>query len=179
MMKQIMLYLCVVAVMCLAIAFSSYSKSYTMNDKNSEVTFSGEHAGMAFSGVFEKWQAKLTLPPAQAPKIIAEFQMTSAKTGDFTYDSTLPEGDWFDTDNHPVGIFESTQINKTDNGYQVEGMLTLRGISKPQTFTLFEFDQGFNAQFKIDRLVYQIGYDSDPEAEWVSRHIVMELNLVK
>ncbi len=179
MMKKVRLYFCLVMPMCLAAAFPTYSKSYEMNHKDSEVTFSGEHAGMVFSGIFEKWQAQLTLPPATDPKITAIFQLASAKTGDFTYDSTLPEGDWFDTVNFPVGKFESSQINKADRGYQVQGMLTLRGISKPQTFILFESDEGFSAQFNIDRLAYQIGYDSDPEAEWVSRDIVMELNLVK
>jgi hypothetical protein len=35
------------------------------------------------------------------------------------------------------------------------------------------------ASFNIDRLAYNIGMDSDPEAEWVSKEIKMTLNLRK
>lgn len=151
----------------------------TVSNENSKVGFSGEHAGMQFSGIFEQWTANLTLPPAKAPQITARFQLESAKTGDFTYDSTLPEGDWFDVENYPEGIFISDSITLIDGGYKVSGLLTLKNISNPQTFVLYEQKDGFSADFAIDRIDYNIGLESDPDAEWVSREIMMRMQLAK
>jgi polyisoprenoid-binding protein YceI len=151
----------------------------SVNAENSQVTFAGEHVGMTFSGVFNRWNAELILPPETSPKIIATFDVASAKTGDSTYDSTLPEGDWFDVENHPKGVFESSQIVAKDNDYEVTGTLTLRGISQPVSFLLKNDSTTLTASFSIDRLAYNIGMDSDPDAEWVSKEIKMTLTLRK
>ena len=160
------------------IGFSATAlNNYKVDNTNSKVSFSGEHVGMKFNGVFEKWEATLVLPPAENPAIKATFQLSSAKTGDFTYDSTLPEGDWFDTENHPKGLFTSKTVEATAGGYKVTGDLELRGVSKPQSFLLKQSGKTLKAQFTINRLDYGIGLDSDPDAEWVNRDIVMTLSL--
>jgi len=158
---------------------ASTQEKLFVSAKDSQVSFAGEHVGMTFSGIFNKWNAELILPPETSPKIIATFAIASAKTGDSTYDSTLPEGDWFDVENHPEGIFESSQIVAQGNDYQVNGTLTLRGISQPVSFLLKNGSTILTASFNIDRLAYNIGMDSDPEAEWVSKEIKMTLNLRK
>lgn len=166
-----------VLFICLLSASASAANNHTVDNSNSSVTFSGEHVGMTFSGIFEKWEASLVLPPAANPLIEATFYLTSAKTGDFTYDSTLPEGDWFNTEDHPTGHFTSQSVEASDNGYRVTGNLELRGVSKTQTFELKRSGDTLTADFKINRLDYSIGFDSDPDAEWVSRDIVMSLQL--
>jgi polyisoprenoid-binding protein YceI len=158
---------------------ASSQEKLTVSAKGSQITFAGDHVGMTFSGVFNKWDAELILPPETSPKIIATFDVASAKTGDSTYDSTLPEGDWFDVDNHPTGVFKSSQIIAKDNDYQVTGTLTLRGISQPVSFLLKNNSATLTASFSIDRLAYKIGMDSDPDAEWVSKEIKMTLTLLK
>ena len=155
------------------------NKVLNVSHDNSEVKFSGEHASMVFEGLFETWEATLILPPSTTPKIEAIFDLTSAKTGDFTYDSTLPEGDWFDAENHPEGRFVSTLVKEKDGHYLVEGELTLKAITNEQNFTLYKTGEGLKAEFVIDRLEYDIGVESDPDAEWVSREIKMTLILNK
>lgn len=168
--------LCFMLISMFSMSAFAY-KQYQVDNTSSSVSFSGEHVGMTFTGVFEKWQASLILPPAAKPMIEATFYVNSAKTGDFTYDSTLPEGDWFDVDNHPIGRFTSQSIEVSSKGYKVSGILELRGVSKPQTFELIKTGETLTAQFIINRLDYSIGLDSDPDAEWVSRDIEMKLNL--
>lgn len=147
-------------------------------NNNSQLVFSGEHAGMTFSGIFERWQSTLVLPPAQSPSITATFDLSSAKTGDWTYDSTLPEADWFHTDAHPEGQFMSNNIKVTEEGFAVEGQLTLRGITQPVEFRLNTVETGgFTANMVIDRLEFDIGLESDPDAEWVSREILLSLTI--
>lgn len=146
--------------------------------KNSALVFSGEHAGMKFSGKFESWQSTLILPPAESPSITATFDLSSAKTGDWTYDSTLPEADWFNTDQHPEGVFTSNAIKATETGFTIKGELTLKGITAPVTFDLEgAIGSGFKANITLDRLTYDIGVESDPDAEWVSREINLELSI--
>ncbi|MEM0909917.1 MAG: YceI family protein [Pseudomonadota bacterium] len=138
--------------------------------------FAGEHAGMTFEGKFKEWQASLVLPPSISPKIIATFQLASAETGDSTYDSTLPEGDWFDVENHPTATFESETIEAVEGDeYRVTGTLSLRGKTLPVEFMLKNNGRALTAEFVIDRLAYDIGRESDPEAEWVSQSISMNL----
>jgi polyisoprenoid-binding protein YceI len=159
---------------------SSFAQEkFSVSAKNSQVTFAGVHVGMQFSGVFDKWNADIVLPPAASPQILATFYVASAKTGDSTYDSTLPEGDWFDVENHPKSIFESSQIVAKDKDYAVTGTLTLRGISQPVAFLLKNNETTLTASFTIDRLAYNIGMESDPDAEWVNKEIKMTLILQK
>jgi polyisoprenoid-binding protein YceI len=159
---------------------SSYAQeNLSVSAKDSQATFAGVHVGMQFSGVFEKWNADIVLPPAASPEIIATFYVASAKTGDSTYDSTLPEGDWFDIENHPKSVFQSSQIVAKDKNYEVTGTLTLRGISQPVSFLLKNNHTTLTASFIIDRLSYNIGMESDPDAEWVNKEIKMTLTLQK
>jgi polyisoprenoid-binding protein YceI len=153
-------------------------QNYQANQNNSSIGFSGEHAGMPFEGVFEKWEATLTLPPAQNPEISATFYLASAKTGDRTYDSTLPEGDWFDIENTPKGEFSSTQIDLiSPNRYVVKGKLTLRNITNTVEFEMVKKGNSLHANIDVERLAYKIGLDSDPDAEWVSPVIEVKLDI--
>lgn len=143
------------------------------------MAFSGQHAGMNFEGNFERWQASIILPPQSNPTINATFHMNSAKTGDSIYDSTLPEFDWFDVENHALGTFVSTKIAITEDGYQVLGDLTIKDITKPVSFMLIDSDNKLTASFGINRLDYEIGLESDPDAEWVSKTISISMLIDK
>ncbi|WP_371196130.1 YceI family protein [Glaciecola sp. SC05] len=163
----------------LLVAVQTSFAEYKVSDKDGSVGFSGEHAGMKFSGTFNKWSATLSLPsaPAEEGFIQANFSLKSAKTGDSIYDETLPEGDWFDAVNHPTGEFKSSSVLKSANGYEVKGTLSLRGKTLPASFALIRSGERLNASFVIDRLAYGIGLDSDPDAEWVSKDIQMTLDI--
>lgn len=165
---------------CLLVSLFLNAHAFTKEIQASATTgtlgFAGEHAGMAFEGSFTDWQATIVLPPADQPKITATFALASAETGDSIYDSTLPEGDWFDIENHPVATFQSEVIEPTtDNEYRVAGTLGLRGKMLPVEFILRSSGDALMANFVIDRLAYGIGMESDPDAEWVSQDISMTL----
>jgi polyisoprenoid-binding protein YceI len=147
--------------------------------QSGSVGFAGQHAGMNFEGKFERWQAKLVLPPLSNPNITATFYLNSARTGDSIYDSTLPEYDWFDVENHALGKFVSTNIEVIEEGYQVWGDLTLKNITHPTSFMLTDNGDKLNANFDINRLIYQIGLESDPDAEWVNKTISISMVIDK
>ncbi len=164
--------------LCLITINEVLAETIDASANNGTLGFVGEHAGMVFTGTFTRWQAELVLPPAVNPKISAEFELNSATTGDSVYDSTLPEGDWFDVENFPTATFESESIVLgTDDKFEVIGNLQLRGKSLPVEFILHRKDGKLTAEFDIDRLAYEIGAESDPDAEWVSQYINMRLTI--
>lgn len=152
----------------------------------SSITFSGEHAGSEFTGTFKQWQALISIESGPQPRLTnieASFELASATTGNKMHDGTLPEEDWFYVERHPSAKFVSTDISEPKPGqFQVTGAFTLRGVTKPLDITLSFSDLSaspiqIQGTFEIDRLVYGVGLESDPEAEWVSRHIQITLDL--
>lgn len=158
---------------------SANATEYRVDNRNSQILFSGNHAGMDFSGRFEKWQADIFFDPSdlEISQFTASFNTATARTGDRTYDETLLESDWFDVAKHPKAEFATTSFTQNADGtFRADGQLTMRGITQPLAFT-FSFIQGagntarLEGKFVLDRLAYKIGFDSDPKAEWVSREI--------
>lgn len=169
-------------LLCLFLWFcigQATANTYQVDARTAKLAFSGEHAGMPFRGVFENWRANIILAPVESATIEAAFALSSAKTGDSTYDETLPEEDWFFVEKFPVANFKSISITKQDADYLVKGELALRGKSLPIEFVLRDSANALTAKFQIDRMAYAIGLDSDPEAEWVSRFIKLELYIKK
>ena len=164
-------------LMCCILSCSVLAETIKINSKNASLQFSGEHAGRAFTGKFNEWQATLMLPPETEPRIEAQFSLASAETGNAMYDETLVEDDWFNVKNTPTAKFVTSDIAKTDSGYMVKGELSLRGISHLVTFALTRNQTGLSAEFDIDRLAFGIGKESDPDAEWVSREIGLRLTI--
>ncbi|MEM7619928.1 MAG: YceI family protein [Pseudomonadota bacterium] len=163
-----------------------FAASFEIDYTKSSISFSGTHAGNAFDGKFENWTANITFDPENldASSIQANFETSSAKTGNSLYDGTLPQADWFDAKNHPKAEFQSTKITSQPDGtFQIDGTLTLRKISKPVSFkfSLTDFKASpvtAKANFTLNRFDYDIGKKSDPKAEWVSKEIVLTLNII-
>lgn len=184
MLKSI--YLTVLAIGLLAITSAAQAASYKVDPVVSSISFSGTHADNPFTGIFERYAIDIDFDPANvaATQIRVTIDLTSAKTGNKMFDGTLPSADWFDTQNNPNALFKSTAVEKLADGtYRVTGDLTLRGMTKPITFT-FALDRddapeiNASATFVVDRLAYDIGKKSDSAAEWVSKDIAMTLKLV-
>ena len=57
--------------------------------------------------------------------------VTTLKTGNFLRDWALKSRKYFDEDEYPRIHFKSSSITERSEGYDVEGILTLRGISNP------------------------------------------------
>ncbi|MEM7617141.1 MAG: YceI family protein [Pseudomonadota bacterium] len=163
----------------------SFAKNYMIDYGKSKINFSATHAGNEFTGQFNKWQAEIYFDSNDLASsfIKATFDLDSAKTGDAMYDGTLPQADWFDIKNHPTATFKTTSIAlNADGSYQANGDLTIKSITKT---IIFDFNLTslkkqpviVKAEIPIDRLAFDIGKKSDPNAEWVSRDIQVNLNI--
>ena len=159
------------------------SEIYQVDYEKSELKFSGTHAGNAFEGIFEDWKVIIDFDRENlvASSFAASFHTQSAKTGDILFDRTLPEDDWFFVKEYPEAFFETSSISKNQDGsFRVSGNLVIRAIGKPTVFDFVLDDENptqitATASFIINRLDYEIGLKSDPQAEWVSRDIKIEI----
>lgn len=178
----------VVALLVLLVP-TAQAVPYQLDLTKSRITFKGTHAGAQFTGQFGQWAAVIdwnSEDPTQST-LQATFQTASAKTGNPTYDGTLPTADWFNVATFPTASFTSTGITKgaKTNTYTANGNLTLRGVTQPAqiTFTLVPVpgrtDGALRAlgALQVDRLAFGMGAQSDPSAEWVSRQILIQLDV--
>jgi cytochrome b561/polyisoprenoid-binding protein YceI len=158
--------------------------NWVIHPQTSALTFTFTHVGRVVKGKFSRWEADIQFDPKElaASHIIARIDLGSASTGDATYDTTLPQADWFDVANHGIAVFESSNIRALGNGaYSMAGSLKLRGISLPLslpfTLTIKGNQAHVEAQTSLDRLSYGLGANADAAAEYVARSVAINLVL--
>lgn len=153
-------------------------------DPASEIAFAGVHAGVPFRGRFTRWQADLRLNPlgARLVTVAAIVDTASATDGVPLHDGTLPQPEWFDVARHPHARFVATRIGpKPGGGLAVEGALTLKDRVlpvPPLDLVLSDEALRISGRFTIDRADANLGMESDPDGEYVSRRIQVEVNVL-
>ncbi|PHS28954.1 MAG: hypothetical protein COA85_02500 [Robiginitomaculum sp.] len=160
------------------------SGNWVVDPATSSLSFAFNHAGNSVEGKFVRWNADISLDPADLREahITAIIDLGSAHTGDATYDGALPEADWFDIATNNTAMFKSQDIRAIQNGsYVVDGRLSLRGLSLPVSFPFELQITGDSAHAEgtavLDRLDFGIGANADPSAEYVERAVQVKLSL--
>jgi polyisoprenoid-binding protein YceI len=174
------------SVIALLIAMPVQAKDYVVDKAKSRITFSGSHAGNAFEGSFEKWDAQISFDPANLPasSVRVTVDTASAKTGNAMYDGTLPTSDWFDAKAHPKAVFQSESIAaKEGGGFTAKGTLTIRQKTVPVQFDFAFIDAKATPletsfTLTLDRLAFGLGEKSDAKAEWVSKDMALKIAVV-
>jgi len=153
-------------------------------DPASEIAFAGTHAGVPFRGRFTRWQADLRFNPL-GPSVFtvaAVVETGSATDGVALHDRTLPLPEWFDVERHPEARFAATRIApKPGGGHTVEGALTLkdRVIPVPPLDLLVDGEtMRIAGRFQVDRAEANLGMESDPSGEYVSRRIDVQVDVL-
>ena len=119
-------------------------------------------------------------------KATVTITLGSVKTGDVTYDKTLPSADWFDVAKTPTAVFETTEFRSVSGDqFEADGTLSLHGLSVPVVLA-FDFKAtGGTAKLtgktKLKRLDFGIGKGSDATGAWISLDIPVDVavNLIK
>lgn len=75
---------------------------------------------------------------------------TSVNTGQAALDAKIQNADFFDTARHPAIIFKSTRMTLDGEQPSVAGLLTIKGVTKPVTLALSNFQCMQDSTFKID-----------------------------
>ena len=149
-------------------------QKWTLDPAHSSVDFSVRHMMIAnVKGTFQNFSAEIVADPTDLTTAEIEFTVETASvdTRNKERDAHLVSADFFDVENHPTMTFKATNIVKTDEGeYNVTGDLTLRGVTKQETFTVtFEGSgkdpwgnekAGFSAEGSINRSDYGLVWNA-------------------
>ena len=110
---------------------------FTITPMASRITFSVK-SSVKLEGIFNKWDSTLAFTSTEASTGVLDIkiQADSVNTGSKSKDDKLKGVRCFDVDKNPYITFHSTKITQTSpNTFDVAGIFTLRGISKPQSLT--------------------------------------------
>ena len=134
---------------------------FAITPDDSKITFYVK-ASVSIAGDFQKWDATLTCPSTDPSTCALDLkvQADSVSTGSGMKDSKLKGKDFFNAQSDPYITFKSTKISRTGpNTFDVAGMFTIRGVSRPETLNLTVSREGpaagqIKGQMAFDRKEY-------------------------
>jgi polyisoprenoid-binding protein YceI len=134
---------------------------YLLDRNRSGVFFQIRHFGFSkVRGVFTSFEARLDVGEAlDSVALYATIDTASVDTNNPKRDARLRSSDLFDAEAHPLMSFRSTRIHLIDdNGYALEGDLTINGITKPVAL-----DVNFNGDVHPDDGSAHAGFSATAE----------------
>jgi len=108
---------------------------WTLDPTHAEIQFKIRHMMISWvTGSFKQFNAEVETDGDDFTTAVVNFtaQVNSISTNNEQRDGHLKNGDFFDAETYPEIKFKSTELQRIDEeNYQLEGVLTVRGISKP------------------------------------------------
>ncbi len=162
----------ITGILALAAPLAMAQTSTWISDPmHSEVDFSVTHLAIAnVHGRFGKVAAELQFDPADISKstVKATIDVAGVDTGEAPRDNDLKTPRFFDTTQFSQATFTSTSVAKSGSGLQVNGNLTIHGVTKPVVLTVEgpngpvqgmdkKQHSGFSAITTISRTAFGIG----------------------
>lgn len=152
----------------LATVVALAAAQWSMQPRESKLTFVGEQAGAQFEGGFDKFTADISFDPKNLPasRFDVKIDTASVNTQDGERDDTIKSADLFDVKRFPSARYVADKFtDKGGNKYSATGKLTLRNVTKdvPIDFTFESKDGGawLKGTAKIKRLDFGVG-----QGEW-------------
>ncbi len=167
---------------------------WAVDAAHSSIDFSVKHMMVStVRGTFHDFEATIEADPTDLTTADIEFSVdvASIETRNKDRENHLKSADFFDVESHPKMTFKATKIVKTgDDEYDITGDLTIRGVTRSETFhATFEGQgknpwgqevAGFSAEGKINRQDYGLKWNAALEtggvlvADQVKIHIQLE-----
>jgi polyisoprenoid-binding protein YceI len=150
---------------------------WALDASHSELLFKVKHLMIStVTGHFGQFNATVETTDNDFTTANIDFtaDVNSIYTNNEQRDAHLKNSDFFDADNHPQIIFKSDRLQKVaDDEYKLEGILTMKGNSKPVTLEV-EFGgitvdpwgntrAGFTVTGKINRMDFGISFGAVTE----------------
>jgi polyisoprenoid-binding protein YceI len=115
------------------------------------------------SGTFDKMEGTIIFDEGNlsAASFDLSFPISSLNTANKMRDKKAQTSDWFDTAKFPNATFKSSDIVKTDKGFNISGTMTMKGISKtimvPMLAKISENGTILYGGFGVNRIDFKIG----------------------
>jgi polyisoprenoid-binding protein YceI/RimJ/RimL family protein N-acetyltransferase len=142
--------------------------SYQLDPGHSDVAFTVRHMMVSkVRGHFTRVQAEITLAPDPLDsQVNATIDPNSIDTNNPQRDQDLRSANFFGVDQYPTMSYRSTGVRAGEDGFDLDGELTVHGVTRPLTLALdvhgFTKDPyggyrvGFSATGELDRKAFDI-----------------------
>jgi len=112
--------------------------TWTIDPSHSDVSFTVRHLMVSkVRGHFTSFNGALTISDDPlSSSVEAEIDLSSIDTRDAARDEHLRSSDFFDTAAHKTMTYRSNGVVPGSDGYQVQGDLTLHGVTRPVNLDL-------------------------------------------
>src|SRR5688572_4930392 len=112
--------------------------TWTIDPVHSEVGFSVRHMMVSkVRGRFTEFSGEIVTGDSPVhSSVTATIDLSSIDTGNPDRDNHIRSADFFDVDNHKTMTYRSTGVRLDDDGYVLDGELTLKGDTRPISLRL-------------------------------------------
>ena len=167
--------------------------TWAIDPVHSEVSFVVRHMMVSkVRGRFDKFEGTfVTAADPLASSVTAKVDLSSINTGQEQRDAHIRSADFFEVEKYPEMTFVSTGIKAGEEGFFLEGDLTIKDVTKAVAFELevtgFGPDAyggtrcGFSATTQIDRHDYHVDFNGPipgvPGGVAVSANVTITLEI--
>lgn len=139
----------------MAIVAQAAPETFVLDSSHTFTRFSYSHFGYSTQlSRFDQTHGKVIFDAsAKTGAVDVVIDMTSVSTGSGVFNQHIQGEDFFDTAKYPQAQFKSTNITfKNGKPATIEGLLTLKGITKPVTLTVTSFQAMPHPMLKKDAI---------------------------
>ena len=158
--------------------------NWTLVPSESHIKFTATQTSDEFTGEFKDFDVTINFEFGKIDEafVTAIIDMSSFEAGDSERNGALPTKDWFYVKQFPEAVFTSDAFSEIGEGnYEADGILTIRGVSKPLTLPFFlnikEGDAVMTGSASLNRGDYKIGQGAWATDEWVSLDVKVDVKV--
>jgi cytochrome b561 len=151
---------------------------------DSKLSFVGTYDDVPFDGEFKQFRADMYFDPSAPEQGFFDVQIDTGSITTYSddWDGSLPDEEWFFIASYPQATYQASQFVKTENGYRADGVLSLKGISKPVSleFSWLESENGivdFSGEATVKRTDFNIGVGEWAEDDTIGFDVKVKVNL--
>ena len=161
--------------------------AWAIDPARAVVAFSGRASFLAptisarFAGV--AGQLAVADGPGGTHGVRVEVDVTSMTTGNRAYDEVIGAVDPFEAARFPIAVYESSRVLWTATGADIEGRLTLRGVTRPVALSA-SYDVGRQAERMVvraggtvDRQAFGLRFDVPGVGKLIPRQLRLEIDV--
>jgi polyisoprenoid-binding protein YceI len=168
--------------------------TYSIDASHSNVEFAVRHMMIStVKGRFGDVQGTVTIPENGQPTVEVTINTASIDTRAGQRDGHLKSADFFDVEKYPEMRFVSTKVERSGDGYKLNGDLTIKDVTRPVTLNVTEEGAGvdpwgnqkaaFSATGRINRGDFGLNWNAALETGGVlvsdEVKLVIDAQLVK
>ena len=157
--------------------------TYVLDPAKSKLEFLFRQAGAVNKGQFAKYDVTLTAPggnPAGG-SLDVTVDVSSLDTADGERDGILRDVDLFNVKKFPNARFVAEKLSKTGSGYEANGKLTVRDVTRdvkvPLAFKAAGNGGQLTGKTTLKRLDFGVGQGDWKSTEWVDDGVTVQLDL--